>query len=294
MSAKDRAARDRAAGQLFAAESIQTFGRAVADVLAERDGRDVGRLARRRLLKGSFDVSHARGGSPLAPRLSYGRHRGPARMGSRQAAVVIVVYPHRQTGRLCVTLTRRPKALSHHGGQVCLPGGQIESGESSLQAALREYHEELGLPAEVIEVVGCLSPIYVFASDNLVETQIVTAQSPTADWRPDPIEVDEVIEMPVDCLLHLGESDAPRSAPHCTLIDQKKQRIGKTQGTGEVFQYSFGHRAIEFDDCQGRRRDVWGATAMLLGEFADIVSRAAAQSMRGGGRAMTADAKTKS
>ena len=281
MSAKDRAARDRVVRQLFAGESIKTFGRAVAPVLAAGGG-GAGGLAERRFLSRSLSSPQMRGSSPLAPRLSYGRHRGPARLDSRQAAVVIVVYPHRQTGRLCVTLTRRPKALSHHGGQVCLPGGQIEPGESSLQAALREYHEELGLPAEVIDVVGCLSPIYVFASDNLVETQIITAHTPTADWRPDPVEVDEVIEMPLECLLHLGQSAAPHSAPHCTLIDQKKQRIGKSQGTGEVFQYRLGHRAIEFDDCQGRRRDVWGATAMLLGEFAGIVSGAVEQWMRGG------------
>ncbi|WP_145212232.1 NUDIX hydrolase [Planctomycetes bacterium TBK1r] len=273
-------ARDRAAEQLFAAESIKTFGSVVAQVLAQRSGNQTGKFPSGRFLNRSTSSPRASGGSKLAPRLSYGRHRGPARSDSRRAAVVIVVYPHRQTGRLCLTLTRRPKALSHHGGQVCLPGGQIESGESSLQAALREYHEELGLPVQVIDVVGCLSPIYVFASDNLVETQIVTTKCPTTQWRPDPVEVDEVIEMPVECLLHLGESDAPHSPPHCTLIDQKKQRIGKSQGSGEVFQYRFGHRAIEFDDCLGRRQDVWGATAMLLGEFAEIVSRAVEHWMR--------------
>ncbi|MCS7468017.1 CoA pyrophosphatase [Stieleria sp. ICT_E10.1] len=278
-------ARDRAAEQLFAAESIKTFGSVVAQVLAQRSG-NAGKFPSGQFLYRSIGSPRTRGGSKLAPRLSYGRHRGPARSDSRQAAVVIVVYPHRQTGRLCLTLTRRPKALSHHGGQVCLPGGQIESGESSLQAALREYQEELGLPVEVIDVVGCLSPIYVFASDNLVDTQIVTAQSPiaqspTADWRPDPVEVDEVIEMPLECLLHLGEPGAPHSAPHCTLIDQKKQRIGKSQGSGEVFQYRFGHRAIEFEDCLGRRRDVWGATAMLLGEFAEIVACAVEHWVRG-------------
>nr|WP_161501563.1 CoA pyrophosphatase [Rhodopirellula sp. SM50] len=280
-------ARDRAVEQLFAAESIKTFGSVVAQVLAQRSGNKTGKFPSGRFLNRSISSPRARGGSRLAPRLSYGRHRGPARSDSRQAAVVIVVYPYRQTGRLCLTLTRRPKALSHHGGQVCLPGGQIESGESALQAALREYQEELGLPVEVIDVVGCLSPIYVFASDNLVETQIVTAQcptaqSPTTEWRPDPVEVDEVIEMPVECLLRLGEHAAPQPPPHCTLIDQKKQRIGKSQDSGEVFQYRFGHRAIEFDDCLGRRRDVWGATAMLLGEFAEIVSRAVGHWMREG------------
>nr|WP_286177770.1 CoA pyrophosphatase [Rhodopirellula sp. JC639] len=195
-------------------------------------------------------------------------------MNSRQAAVAIVVYPQRQTGRLCLTLTRRPMALSHHGGQICLPGGRIEPGESPFQAAVREYQEELGVSPQVIQVVGRLNPIYVFASDNLVETLVLTAGSPVGDWRPDPVEVDEVIEMPLESVVQLAGGSLASSCPPCKIIAENRDRIGKKQGTGEVFQYRFGHPAIEFVDCQGHRRVVWGATAMLLGEFADAVCRA--------------------
>lgn len=200
--------------------------------------------------------------SPLSPRLAYGRHRGPARRRSRHAAVLIIVYPHHASGELCLTLTRRPTSLSHHGGQICLPGGRVEAGESSAEAALREYHEELGVRAEVRAHLGQLEPMYVFASDNLVETVIVTAETPDGPWQPDPVEVDEVIELPVAQLLSLG------------MMNRKKSRRGKVMHTGEVFHYEFGYRAMEFVDCSGSRREIWGATAMLLDEFAGVLCRA--------------------
>lgn len=230
--------------EFFRAESIDDFGRAVGGVLA--DGlRDGGRLPPR-----------------MSPQLSYGRHRGPARIASRRAAVIIAVYPHRSSGELCLTLTRRPLTLSHHGGQICLPGGRIEQGESPLQAALREYEEELGVPVQMTRHLGCLPPIYVFASDNWVDTMIVTAEAPDIPWQPDPVEVDQVIEMPLRILFQLAISE------------RKKSRIGKGASGREVFQYRYGYPAIEFTDLDGRHRETWGATAMLIDAFGDVVSRA--------------------
>ncbi|QEG00664.1 putative NUDIX hydrolase [Stieleria maiorica] len=264
MSADDSSAEKRGGAEsVDAFDSIEAFGAAVGHVL--------GGSAPPRLQGPLIPVTGRCFAPALSPRLSYGRHRGPARLDSRRAAVAIVVYPHRPTGRLCLTLTRRPKALSHHGGQICLPGGQIEPGESPLEAALREYREELGVSPQVIQVVGRLKPIYVFASDNLVETLVLTAGGPIGDWNPDPVEVDEVIEMPLESVVQLGGGAVASSCPPCKIITEKRDRIGKKQGTGEVFQYRFGHPAIEFSDFLGRRRVVWGATAMLLGELADAV-----------------------
>lgn len=288
----------------FDAESIAAFGAAVHNELAKRQP---DKFSKRRAAKPAAKgrrispvkrlqrVRMARPTSPLSPRLSYGRHRGPARADSRRAAVLIVIYPHRCTGRLCLTLTTRPQALSHHGGQVCLPGGRIEAGETPIEAALREYEEELGVPVDVLEIIGRLVPIYVFASDNLVETLVVTANTPQRHWQPDPAEVDEVIEMPLEGLLNLtagaltvaaadeqpGDADWPadvarrsgRPAP-CEIKPRKKDRIGKGADTGEVFQYEFHYQAIEFVDCEGHRRELWGATAMLLDEFARVIRRA--------------------
>ncbi|MCO8122372.1 CoA pyrophosphatase [Stieleria sp. TO1_6] len=245
---------DAGSGRSEPGLSLQQLGRAVKPVLSKRQVRRGQRSGQQRPVR-------------LSPRLAYGRHRGPARLDARRAAVIVVIYPHRRSGQLCLTLTRRPSSLSHHGGQVCLPGGKIEAGETALQAALREYREELGVDVAVVEQLGCLPPIYVFASDNLVDTWVVTADTPCGDWQPDPVEVDEVIEMPLESLLQLA-------APGERLASRKKMRTGKSQADGEVFQYGFRHRSLEFVDCDGRPKELWGATAMLLDDLAHVLRAA--------------------
>ena len=226
--------------------------------------------------------------APLSPRLAYGRHRGPARLGSRRAAVLIALYSNAQTGQLCLTLTRRPMSLSHHGGQICLPGGRIESGESALDAALREYREELGVPLRGVRPLGSLAPIYVFASDNWVQTLVAAADSPDQPWRPDPSEVDQVIEMPIRAISAIpqvassgvnvaGGPGRPaaterRDAP-VSIAARAAERTVREAAGGGASGYRFGYPEVRFVDCHGKRRSLWGATAMLLAEFAGIWNR---------------------
>ena len=73
------------------------------------------------------------------PELSFGRHLGPAPSDAKPAAVLILLYPN--GGRWHVPLTLRSAHLPDHAGQVSLPGGLIEPGEDSRQAALREFTE---------------------------------------------------------------------------------------------------------------------------------------------------------
>src|SRR5215510_12971597 len=75
--------------------------------------------------------------------LAYGRHLGPPRLDARPAAVVALL--HLIDDRWHMPLMVRPETLAHHAGQSSLPGGMVEPGETSEEAAIRELEEELGI-----------------------------------------------------------------------------------------------------------------------------------------------------
>ncbi|MEM6471981.1 MAG: CoA pyrophosphatase [Planctomycetota bacterium] len=218
-----------------------------------------------------------------SPRLAYGRHRGPASDVARQAAVLIALYPSTDNDEIWVTLTRRPMTLSHHAGQVCLPGGRIEHGESAVEAAIREFKEELGVAPPSADPLGKMNPTYVFASDNVVTPIVVAGEAPATPWKPDPVEVDEVIEMPLTTVLPecsgVDRSDigGPGGNPAEAMLPTAGWRLGKHAGIsdcGEAIDYRFRYPAIAFTDASGHRREIWGATAMILERFGRLFIRA--------------------
>jgi 8-oxo-dGTP pyrophosphatase MutT (NUDIX family) len=172
------------------------------------------------------------------PELSFGRHRGPAGADARAAAVLVLVYPRQ--GEWHVPLILRPAHMPDHAGQISLPGGVIEPGESSREAALREFTEELGAAAEGLEILGQLSPLYLFASNYQITPWVAAAHGEPA-WRPSSFEVERLLEVP---LAHLLD---PRS--HGTL--ERRQR-GLT----------FHAPCYLWQD-----ERIWGATSMILAEF---------------------------
>jgi 8-oxo-dGTP pyrophosphatase MutT (NUDIX family) len=189
----------------------------------------------------------------MAPQLSYGRHRGPSHRSSRLAAVAVALYRDPQQGWI-VPLTLRPRTLQHHAGQVCLPGGQIEPAEDAAAAAIREFEEELGITPVVECHCGALSTQYVYASGNLVHPVVMIVQAPSEPWSPDPLEVAEVIPLPLDVLLQ------PQHRRQ--IIRQRGVRVGDQ----EVDRLRFRADAIRYHG-----HSVWGATALILDQLAQIL-----------------------
>jgi len=187
--------------------------------------------------------------------LAYGRHRGPAPLGTRQAAVVIALY-QQAPGRWTIPLTLRPRSLQHHGGQISLPGGRIERGEDAYTAALREFHEELGLRPNVTLRCGELSTQYVYASANLVQPVVAIIETPSEPWKPDPIEVEKVIELPLDVLMDDQYRDSPNRQ-----IAVKKDGI------------KVGSLTMETPGLRFENHHIWGATALILDQLAQILHR---------------------
>jgi 8-oxo-dGTP pyrophosphatase MutT (NUDIX family) len=180
----------------------------------------------------------------MAPAPSRGPYFDPPPEGARRAAVMILLYPADGGWRL--PLIVRPTDLSHHGGQIGLPGGLIEAGETEWQAALRELEEELGIPANGIEPLGRLSPLYVFVSNNYVIPWVAAIDRPPA-FLMNAAEVAEVLELPFANLLDPAKTDS-----------FWREREGIRQ---HVPYFAFGSHRI------------WGATAMILAELAAVAGR---------------------
>jgi 8-oxo-dGTP pyrophosphatase MutT (NUDIX family) len=148
-------------------------------------------------------------------------------------------------------LTVRADTLRLHSGQVSLPGGVLEPGETFEQAALREAHEEVALPLDNIRVLGALTPLDIPISGFRLHPIVAVA-----DARPTlaPIdgEVARILEIAVDDLLD------PK-----TLVSTTRER------EGIVVAVPAFHVAGQ---------EIWGATAMVLAEFLTLLGWPAPQS----------------
>lgn len=166
-------------------------------------------------------------------------HKSPPKPGS----VLILLYPDK--GEIKFPLTKRPEYLGAHSGQVSLPGGKAEPGETAIETALREGEEEIGIRGSDIEVIGTLSNFFVIPSNFLV-TPVVGIQHAKPLFTPDPIEVVRVLEGTLSGLL-------------------REDAVAVREITAaRVYRLNAPHFLIE-DEV------VWGATAMMLNELRMVV-----------------------
>lgn len=163
--------------------------------------------------------------------------RAPAR-----AAVLVPIVTHAQGPTLL--LTERSLQLANHSGQIAFPGGRIDAGDAdAADAALREADEEVGLDRRHVEIIGMLSN-YITGTAFVV-TPVVGLVRPGFSLTPNPGEVAEAFEVPLDFLMDPANH-------HRHLLDWQGARR-------EWFSMPF--RA------DGAERFIWGATAGMLRNF---------------------------
>ena len=175
----------------------------------------------------------------FAPKPLYEGWRADARPeGSRHASALMLIYPGPEG--LTVPLTVRHSDFPHHPGQVSFPGGRVDVNESPSRAALRETFEEIGVEPDTVRVLGPLSTLWIIVSNHLLEPYVGVI-----DARPEftlaPREVEALLEVPLRDIL-----DATRRKTETRMRDG-------IEVTYPFFELA-GHK-------------VWGATAMVLGEF---------------------------
>ena len=137
----------------------------------------------------------------------------------RLAAVALAVVPG-PGGEACLVLTRRASGLRRHSGQWALPGGRLDKGETSLQAALREMHEEIGLELIPGDAIGRLD-IHLSRS-GFAMAPIVFWCDEDPELEPDPEEVAAIYRVPLadlarDDALQIIEWDGGRKLPVMSL-----------------------------------------------------------------------------
>ncbi|MEM8692986.1 MAG: CoA pyrophosphatase [Pseudomonadota bacterium] len=115
----------------------------------------------------------------------------------RPAAVLALIDASDRT----LILTKRSSALKHHPGQIAFPGGkQDEDDASIIAAAMREAHEEIGLPQDAAEVLGTL-PSHETVT-GFVVTPVIAILTRPFDVVPERGEVDEIFHVPLDHVLN--------------------------------------------------------------------------------------------
>ncbi len=156
----------------------------------------------------------------------------------RHAGALLLLYP--LAGSLHFLLTRRAESVEAHKGQISLPGGAQEDGESLQATALREAFEEVGVDPAKVEMLGSLSPVYIPPS-NFYLHPFVGYMARKPDYNAFAGEVAELIEMP------LGDLLEAKAVEEDWVIQGQPRRVPF---------YAFGPHKV------------WGATAMVLAEFA--------------------------
>jgi 8-oxo-dGTP pyrophosphatase MutT (NUDIX family) len=186
------------------------------------------------------------------PRRDWPAGFNPARI--RNAAALLLVYPWSTTnaeiGKTSnnddahIVLTVRADTLERHGGQVSLPGGVVDPGETFEQAALREAHEEVALPLDGARVLGALTPLDIPVSGFRLHP-IVAVRAARPALRPADGEVARILEPALDELL---DASCVRST--------ERVRDGRT---------------LMIPAFHVRDHEIWGATAMVLAEFLTLL-----------------------
>jgi 8-oxo-dGTP pyrophosphatase MutT (NUDIX family) len=118
--------------------------------------------------------------------------------GNIAAAVLIPLYL--DADALHAVFTKRNADLRRHAGEISFPGGRRDEHEELVDTALREAEEEIGLAREDVELAGALPPTGTIVT-NYVIYPFVGLIEPGGRFRPNPIEVDAVVELSLPALV---------------------------------------------------------------------------------------------
>jgi 8-oxo-dGTP pyrophosphatase MutT (NUDIX family) len=180
----------------------------------------------------------------FAPRPRPGWKPGVDPEHARPAAGLLLLFPVGGEARLLLTV--RASHLPKHAGQVSLPGGRVEPGETIEQAAMREALEEVGLDSGPVRVIGRLTPLHIPVSGFMLHPVVALTDTRPA-LRPADCEVERILDVGVDELL------------------DPARRLWRRMRHEER-----GDLEVPYIDLRGA--ELWGATAMVLAELLSLLA----------------------
>lgn len=156
-----------------------------------------------------------------------------------QASVIVLIKLDEEPK---LVMAQKAAHLRKHAGEVVFPGGKLENNESHLTAALRECYEEIGLQAEVIDVVGCLSRYET--RYNIAVYPFVGVLNKTVTYQLDNTEMQAVFEVPLSFLCQ---------------ADNLLQETVSYRGSPKTIYYF-----------QYEQYKIWGITALIIKELVGL------------------------
>lgn len=189
------------------------------------------------------------------------RDRTPGIIGKRNEYAVMLLVVEKD-GEEGLILEKRALTLSSQPGDISLPGGSLDPGETPREAAIRETVEELNLKEEEMEVIG---PMDYFISPYGQTMYPFVARTQVTDFHPSPDEVDHLIWVPLSFFVHhvplTYEVDLNSSMredfPYHLIEGGKNYPFRKA--TNKQYFYRYQHYVI------------WGFTAQIIKSFIDLL-----------------------
>lgn len=191
------------------------------------------------------EISHAKMSPPY--RLKLAEKMKEKEKTAKEAAILALFYPNAQ-GETCLVLILRKTYKGVHSAQVGFPGGKYELADKDLQVtAIREAEEEIGVPKSIIEVIKKLSPLYIPPSNFMVHPYVAMSKK-----TPNFIKQDEEVEAIIEV----------------RLTDFLNEENNTTARVSTSFGVTANVPALKLNG-----HNVWGATAMMLGELKDLLKQ---------------------
>ena len=183
----------------------------------------------------------------MAPKLRQPINAEEAMKNNPRFSGVMMLF-YKKSNKIYFVLIKRKEYKGTHGGQMALPGGKFEEiDENIINTALRETEEEIGIDRNIINVIGRLTDLYIYPS-NFIVTPVIGFIKTIPEFKINSNEVEYVSEVEFKDLINPS------------LIKTKKIMLTEK---------------IEID-CPYfnlNNETVWGATAMMLSEFVELIKR---------------------